>query len=317
MNEMNSQNPQLDSDTEGLDPSLAKLDIALARREVRDAKQRRIIAAVASLFLIVIGALGYMYYLHLTDPRVRGIPPVESADGTTDYTIKAWDYYDRYTSQRRDFTWVLRFPGGAFVNDHRDEEASTVSISGGPTISFNAPRKNSGITFYVKPRDLSIAKNIPEVEGEFIRVFLANLIVTEPELPVLFGGISGPTCQRIGQYVEGVDEYVAIDETTYKRLQSEKPNEYIGRCAASPGSRLFALVDHQKAIVGSVGCSTVSLHCSGEFALPKSRIVYIQFRFENLDEIPRFRLDLSELLRKQTIFIDEPDRQQVEEGLGP
>jgi hypothetical protein len=106
----------------------------------------------------------YKLFNFFTDPMRWETQPIENADGTIDYTLKAKGPFDS-----KPYYWIVRLPKDQYA---RDGKVSASFSSGGSTVKFGS-RHNQSLGFYFQDLEFqNYAISLEDIKDKKIRLVL-------------------------------------------------------------------------------------------------------------------------------------------------
>jgi hypothetical protein len=254
--------------------------------------------------IFVFGA--YLWPFIKPTPKWPGIPPVENANGTVDFTIRT---PKEISPSKRDLLWVIRLPKKAYVDDNWNSEPSTITTEDGVSMSFGAARRNSTLVFFFDAENSSISETLPgKQDNSLIFTSLQNDFFTQAN----FDDLSSKNSKSF-RYRDCVQSAGLWQNTTIFYSKTYKDNPASNTKAVSdeehlcqrftPDDPIFEVTDGSGQIVIVGDC--FGLTCSAVVRLNFNREVRISFNRSQMGEILLLHSLLSDFIIKHTIRVDQ------------
>jgi hypothetical protein len=264
-----------------------------------------------SPWVLVISAALALYgvvklYNYFTDPMIWETKPIENADGTIDYTLKAKGPFDT-----KPYYWIVRLPKDQFV---RDGKVSASFSSGGSTVKFGS-RHNERLSLDFQDLEFQNYRTSLE-DNKDKRISLAlesreNFWTDgdEQELGEEFGvPIDTSNCKIDGTIEPGLT-----------RLVNDPSGPKISPCyIEQKGSRqsIYWLRSAKGIPVGNISCSDdirepeIYSSCSGLFFVGNGRQVQVSFPIAVLPRAQYLHEQLEAYIKRITIRADVSEYRQ-------
>jgi hypothetical protein len=248
----------------------------------------------------------YKLFNFFTDPMRWETRPIENADGTIDYTLKAMWPFDT-----KPHYWIVRLPKDQYV---RDGKVSASFTSGGSTVKFGSTH-NQSLGFYFQDIEFqNYATSLEDIKGKDIVLGLnafeeLRSIGGQQQPGEEFGfSIGSSNCKIDGTVEPGLTRLVN-DPLGLKNVPC-----YI----EEKGSRqsLYWLRSAKGVPVGNISCSDdirepeIYSSCSGSFFVGNGRRASVSFPMTLLPRAQYLHEQLEAYLKRITVRADVSEYRQ-------
>jgi hypothetical protein len=270
----------------------------------RSLKEKLVLFAAAVALVAAYFAVSTFLYWY----GAREIPPRVNADGTTDHVL-----ITSFGKKFPRYYWVLRLPNNLAVKTSKTEDVGTVSLNGGPSITFHE-RANQYLELYF---DGETFRPLTQAEYNATTSAAAKKSVVEVHLES-FPALTDYNA-RVLEAKKYCDEVSSgrQDVKIFKFNPAKVPKDQHFHCLVHPVSAgdlatAYLVADDAGSIIAEITCRTGENYrndpdCSGKVKFQNNRNAHLFFRQKALpsEQFPEFLKALRAFTEGSTIRTGE------------